>query len=408
LVDDLRLIRPRELRGAALIAAALVGVAAIAFAYLRPVMRPPYVTPLAAQITIQSWQFADSRNGWVAVRRQDTASGRSALFATHDGGATWARLSLQVPSAYVTWLRVFDADHGMVQLARDQSDGRGSLLATDDGGATWHDLRLPDQPAVGTAWFLDRQHGWFLTQAASNSPQGTALTRTVDGGRTWQLLWRMNAADPDAGRGLPWAGHKGPLTFLTPQRGFIAAAELDGPLRLFGTSDGGADWAPVALPDISPQPVPDTGLPRAVATSEVQAFSPAAVGFASVRLDEPARLQPLGWVYLSADLGVTWEARPLPDPSYRFRVQPAVLLGVDRWWLADGRQLWTTSDGGHHWEFQDAILPGTAVLGSLQAANAGEAWSAGWTSPAGDADALLLRTIDGGAHWSAVRLPRLG
>jgi len=405
LVDDLRLVRPRELRGAALIAAALVGVAVIAFAYLRPVMRPPYVTPPAAQITIQSWQFADSRNGWVAVRRQDTASGRSELFATHDGGGSWTRLSLQVPSAYVTWLRVFDADHGMVQLARDQSDGRGSLLGTDNGAATWHDLRLPDQPAVGTAWFLDRQHGWFLTQAASNSPQGTALTRTVDGGRTWQLLWRMNAASPDAGHGLPWAGVKGPLTFLTPERGFLAAAEPDGSLRLFGTGDGGADWSPIELPDIGP---PRPALARAAATTEVQSFSASAVEFASVRLDEPARLQPVGWIFLSADQGRTWEARSLPDPGHPFRVQPTALLGEDRWWLADGRQLWTTSDGGQHWDLKDAALPGSAVLGSLQAANGGEAWSAGWSSPAADADALLLRTLDGGAHWSAVRLPRLG
>ena len=287
----LALIRPRELRGAALIAAALVGVAVIAFAYLRPVMRPPYVTPPAAQITIQSWQFADARNGWVAVRRQDTATGRSALFATHDGGATWARLTLQVPSAYVTWLRVFDADHGLVELARDQSDGRGSLLGTDDGGATWHDLRLPDQPAVGTAWFLDRRHGWFLTQAAANSPQGTALTRTVDGGRTWQLLWRMNAASPEAGHGLPWAGIKGPLAFLTPDRGFLAAALPDGSLRLFGTGDGGADWSPVALPATTP---PDNRSPRLPATTEVQSFSATALGFASVRLEEQAGQHALG------------------------------------------------------------------------------------------------------------------
>jgi len=403
LVDDLRLIRPRELRGTALIAAAVVAVAVAAFAYLRPVTRPPYVTPPAAQITIQSWQFADSRNGWVAVRRQDTASGRSALFATHDGGSSWARLSLPVPSAYVTWVRVFDADRGMVQLARDQSDGRGSLLGTEDGGATWRDLRLPDQPAVGTAWFLDPQHGWFLTQAASNSPQGTALTRTIDGGRTWQLLWRMNSDRPDAGHGLPWSGFKGPLSFLTPDHGFMAVAEPDGSLRLFATVDGGGDWSPVALPDLPP---PQPG--RAVATGEVQAFSSTAIGFASVRLDEPARLRPLGWVYRSPDLGATWEAKPLPEPDYRFRAQPTALLGVDRWWLADGRRLWTTGDAGSHWEVREAVLPGTAMLGSVQAANPGAAWSAGWASPASDADALLLRTVDGGAHWSAVRLPRLG
>ena len=78
------------------------------------------------------------------------------------------------------------------------------------------------------------------------------------------------------------------------------------------------------------------------------------------------------------------------------------------WWEADGRQLWSTADGGRHWDVRDADLPGRAILGSLQVTGPGQAWSAGWASPEPSAGALLLRTGDGGAHWSAVRLPRLG
>jgi len=390
-------VRRRELRGAAVIGAALVAVALIAISYLRPVPRPPYIAPPPAQIAIQSWHFADSRTGWVAVRRQDIAAGRSALFATRDGGATWVRLSLPVPSAYAVWVRVFDAAHGMVQIARDQADGRGSLLGTDDGGATWQDLHLPDQPAVGNTTFFDRQHGWFLTQSASGSPIGSALSRTSDGGRTWQLLWRMTPEDPTGGRGLPWSGAKGSLSFVTAERGFLEVAGVDGALQLYATQDGGASWAPASLP-----------AQTAPAEGELRAFSNTDLAFASVRLGEPARIQPLGWVYRSTDGGASWQASPLPPPAGRFRVQPAAVLGPMSWWEADGRQLWSTADGGRHWDVRDADLPGRAILGSLQVTGPGQAWSAGWASPEPGAGALLLRTGDGGAHWSAVRLPRLG
>ena len=385
MAEQLRLVRPREVRGAALIGAALVAVALIAVSYLRPVPRPPYVAPPPAQIAIQSWHFADSRTGWVAVRRQDTV-GRSALFATRDGGATWSRLSLPVPSAYAVWVRVFDASHGMVQIARDQSDGRGSLLATDDGGATWHDLHLPEQPAVGTTWFLDREHGWFLSQTAA----ATALSRTTDGGHSWQRLWRRQ-----------WAGAQGPLTFVTRERGFLTVAGPDGALQLYATQDGGESWAPVALP-------PTRQGPGAMAGSEVRAFSASSLAFVGVRVGEAVRVEPLGWVYRSRDGGASWQASPLPPPSGRYRVQPAALLSAGSWWEADGRQLWTTADAGAHWNVFDAALPGKAVLGSLQVTGPGQAWSAGWNSAAEGAGALLLRTDDGGAHWTAARLPRLG
>lgn len=398
MVDELRLIRPRELRGTALIGAGLLAVALLAISYLRPVARAPYVAPPPAQITIQSWHFADARDGWLAVRRQDTAAGRSALFATHDGGATWSRLSLPVPSAYAVWVRVFDARHGMVQIARDQADGRGSLLGTDDGGLTWHDLHLPEQPAVGTTTFLDARHGWFLTRADPGSPAETTLSRTGDGGRTWELVWRGH-----------WAGSQGQLSFLTPERGFLPVAALDGALQLYATQDGGASWDRVPLPAQAPvRPEPDTWTPHGPAVSEVRAFAPGELAFASVRLGELPRIDPIGWVYRSTDGGASWQASALPPPAQRFRALPAALLGPTTWWQADGRLLWSTTDGGQHWDIEDAVLPGAAILGSLQVTGAGQAWSAGWASAADGADALLLRTGDGGAHWSPVRLPRLG
>jgi len=399
LVDELRLVRPRELRGAALIAGALAVVALVAISYLRPVPPPPYVAPPPAQIAIQSWHFADSRTGWVAVRRQDTAAGRSALFATRDGGATWVRLSLPVPSAYALWVRVFDAAHGMVQIARDQADGRGSLLGTDDGGATWRDLHLPEQPAVGTTTFVDPQHGWFLAPAGGR-PAGTSLSRTTDGGRSWQLLWRVAAGYPEADHGLPWAGDKARLSFVTPDRGFLDVTAADGSLQLYATADGGESWAQVRLPA---QP----GL-GSLAVSEVAAFSSSDLAFTAVLLGVAPGVRPLGWIYSSTDGGADWQAAALPAPAAAFRVEPVGLAGRAAWWQADGRQLWSTGDAGRHWEVRDAALPGQAILGSLQVTGAGQAWSAGWDSPEAGAGALLLRTADGGGHWTATRLPRLG
>jgi photosystem II stability/assembly factor-like uncharacterized protein len=364
--------RPLVVIGAAL---ALLAGAAIAY------LRPPATTPAAHHppppFAVEAWRFTATGSGWVAVRGAAAAGGHSSLYATRDGGLSWTRLSLLGISAYVTWLDIFDSDHGVVQLTRDQSDGRTSLLATDDGGRSWRELPLPGRPGVGTPWFLDRGHGWFLTPES--------LTRTADGGRTWTDL---------AVAGLPASGGRGPISFVTPERGFLLHTSASLGVDLYATEDGGQTWRRLELPATA-------GVPGPASLGAVHGFGESAA-FAAPRVDYPQN-EVSGWVYRSADGRRGWEARPLPDAA-GFRVRSVALVNLGEWWMADGGALWVTTDGGARWERRPASLPGRAVLGELQAANGQDAWSAGYASPDANAGAVLLRTIDGGRHWTALAL----
>src|SRR5439155_3137792 len=158
-------------RPLALIGTALVVLAVAAFAYLRPPAPVAITNHPPAPFAVEAWRFTATGSGWVAVRGLGSGGGRSALYATRDGGRSWSRLTLLGVPPYVTWLDHFDSQHGIVQLIRDESDARASLLATDDGGTNRRELQPPSRTDRGTPWFLDRRHGWLLAP--------DSLTRTT-------------------------------------------------------------------------------------------------------------------------------------------------------------------------------------------------------------------------------------
>lgn len=364
-------------RPLAVIGAALAVLAGAGIAYLRPPAAVPITNHPPAPFAVEAWRFTAAGSGWVALRGPGGAGGRSALYATRDGGRSWRRLTLLGVPAYVTWLDLFDSEHGIVQLVRDESDARASLLATDDGGRSWRDLQPPGRTDRGTPWFLDRERGWLLTPES--------LVRTTDGGRTWSEL---------AGAGLPPVGGRGPISFVTPERGFLLHTNTSLGFDLYATEDGGGSWQRLELPATA-------GVPGPSSLGAVRGFGPSAA-FAAQRLDYPQN-EVSGWVFRSPDGRAAWEARALPD-SAGFRVRSVTLVSLGEWWMADGGALWVTTDGGAHWDRRPASLPGRAVLGELQAATAQAAWSAGYASPDANAGALLLRTVDGGRHWTAIEL----
>ena len=365
--------RQRRAVGMFTVAALLVAVAA--FYWLKPPVVAPPAESARGPVAVEAWRFTGTGSGWVALRGYDPGGGRSTLLATHDGGRTWTRLAPLGISGYVTWLEVFDAGHGLVQVIRDESDARASLLATDDGGRTWRELRREPR---ARPWFLDPLHGWLLADS---------LSRTVDGGRTWSAL---------AGAGLPRSGTLGPISFVTVERGFLVHATPTFGVDLYATGDGGQSWQRLDLP-------PAAGMPAAAEFDEVRTLG-AGAAFAGIRADRPAGAA-AGWVYRSLETGAGWDVRALPGARASGDVSVA-LVGPGQWWMAQGRQLWVTGDAGVDWVPRPAQLPGRAVLGRLQAVNGLEAWSVGRMNAEAGAGALLLRTVDGGRHWTAIDLPR--
>ncbi len=128
-----------------------------------------------------SVSFVDDSHGWVSVRgnsqRQRT---RTALYATSDGGASWARVSGDVP---------FDGNVALT--GPNEGWGLGSTLyRTHDGGKSWHATHPPTPSNSGltprfvsAAQFGDEE---IVGIRVSTGMRGYAIFDvTKDDGATW-------------------------------------------------------------------------------------------------------------------------------------------------------------------------------------------------------------------------------
>lgn len=227
-------------------------------------------------VSVADVRFADLVNGW--------AYG-GALFATHDGGATWTRLPMPGP---VTRL---EAGHGVAWALAQTGPGvtlyRAGVAADD-----WRPVPLPGGPlgssadlavvrdtAVVVADTRDEQawafrvppqgvpvaapvpcragaqrvlsaagdHLWLLCQDA----RGAQLARSADGGRTFTPVPVPPGVIAPAPRTAPLA--------LPPVVGALTwrVALLGAAGRLTRTTDGGATWPGLTLPGlVSSRPHP--------------------------------------------------------------------------------------------------------------------------------------------------------
>ena len=148
----------------------------------------------------------------------------SGLWATHNGGATWARVRsdrsfkrsaqwlLSFPTAKTGWalryntsvlLRTTDGGKhwtpqmkGLQQRFKDMdfvsaktgwvTGAAGAAYRTTDGGATWSFQQLPTSEVLAAVDFIDTQRGWVT--AASDWGEDNGLFRTSDGGSTWKQV----------------------------------------------------------------------------------------------------------------------------------------------------------------------------------------------------------------------------
>jgi photosystem II stability/assembly factor-like uncharacterized protein len=246
--------------------------------------------------------FADRQHGWLLMHddrsQQALYSDLVAVFGTADGGATWTKLSQadstgiagRLPIACTKTSLVFlDATNGWI--AGSCGPGGGYLLyATHDGGRSWASvsLRIPAQGtatcdcAIGSLRFWDQQHGGLVLDSAGQDERGypqNFLYLTSDGGRSWQLgpmlpvnaysvyfldgrdLWTLDAKtnailfSDDAGQRWSTAGtvptnSNGVVwdfQFVTAQIGWVLGADPGG-LPILKTVDGGSTWTTQLAP----------------------------------------------------------------------------------------------------------------------------------------------------------------
>jgi photosystem II stability/assembly factor-like uncharacterized protein len=353
--------------------------------------------------------FVTADSGWLTVE----GGGHTTVLLTGDGGRHW-RKSLPLPANALAQVRFLDTRNGLVFTSSPQ-ERQDRLYRTEDGGRHWELVTLPAAPTAnsggGRLAFADALHGWYLQPAFnSRTSQDFTLYRTADGGRSWSPLVTVDIGHPTS-HGLSNAGVKTGLAFRDAQNGWIGQI-TPGQALMWLTHDGGASWEPATLPPPAtgwePSADVSTGLdlqhsryPDAI---EATVMSPTA-----------APTAPRAYLYVSAEGGRSWTGpRPLPEPPAGAQpsavAPPVAFAGPASWWYPRGSALFESQDAGQQWR-PEGSLPGGRQFARLEAVDASHLWSiAGRPArcpPSGDClaswtDRGLLRTADGGRHWTPV------
>jgi photosystem II stability/assembly factor-like uncharacterized protein len=186
-------------------------------------------------------RFSSPTDGWFAAGMDKP------LFVTHDGGNTWAYVSLPIPfgcspasAGEGSVAPVFDgARSGVVEvrgLCGPNKEGRSWFFSSIDGGSTWQ--LTAEIPA------------WISVSLLSNSTWAYAdgenlsnwVSMTVDGGAHWQRTeGKFAGAVP---KKLVSVGEPGLLdpTFVSLLNGWAWLPTPGTPYLVIATSDGGHTW----------------------------------------------------------------------------------------------------------------------------------------------------------------------
>jgi photosystem II stability/assembly factor-like uncharacterized protein len=172
---------------------------------------------------VRAVAFANARAGWVV-------GGAGMIFASTDGGATWARQASGVTGDLVS-VACTDAKHAWALSPS------GQIAATSDGGATWRRQSVGARhTGLEEIAFADPAHGW----AVGNTDMRGAIYATVDGGAHWKLQYALRGPGGVALYSVAFGDARygwvvgGPMSF--------PVSEVQPPNFILTTSDGGAHW----------------------------------------------------------------------------------------------------------------------------------------------------------------------
>ncbi len=330
------------------------------------------------------------------------------LYQTTDGGKTWRERASdkQLPEyGYVSELRFFDREHGLMLTER------GGIYATADGGLKWRGSFY--NPGEGTIYwsFPDRRdiyvtawdNGVFVSHdlgrtwkrvwpplspigpisfsspsdaigvGAPSGPDGiddTAILRSTDGGRSWKSWGRI--ATEGAVAQLVRVSRREVVALASGANDF-------GPVTLFRSDDNGRNW-------------------RKLSTLKTGKDSMASFDSLSLSGSDAYLFASNGRLFSSSDSGMSW--RPVSRHADFHGV--LALGGKNLLATTTGSftSLYASSDGGHRWKEVPIKVNGTEVSGwEVVASDPQHIWIS-------DGQNMLLRTEDGGRHWTAYRFDR--
>jgi photosystem II stability/assembly factor-like uncharacterized protein len=198
--------------------------------------------PAPSEDTLRDVHFAEARTGWLVAERdvyklRTEDETRAYLLKTTDGGASWSRVEVvgRETNARLVRVRFAGPDHGWV------FGEEGALFATADGGRTWARQRVPTRHLLLGGAFRDARVGWLVGA-------GGTFLHTSDGGATWRAAHLVAASSVNAAAGTPPAQFAptptpaprvNAVSFIDERRGWAVGSNGS----VFSTTNGGRSWS---------------------------------------------------------------------------------------------------------------------------------------------------------------------
>jgi photosystem II stability/assembly factor-like uncharacterized protein len=314
-----------------------------------------------------------------------------ALYWTEDGGAHWRIVTPpEVASMGDAIARigqiVYTGPRRIWVVAADirgtSADRHGALERSVDGGKTWRSELLPGCFGCGETHlaFVGPRRGVAIA-AVPRHP--SRLYATQDGGATWRFVGTVPV--------------NGAFAFADARRGWGVGP---GARALYVTRDGGRSWRVAALR----APAADAG--QAVTVGVPRAFS-GGRGVVAVRYRARGAKAQHVVVYVTADGGTTWTARPAPR-SVDLHAQtwgisealPFSAANARDWVLFDSPTIYATHDAGRTWSVvRPRYAPPAPGVWDVSFVSASTGWAV--FEPRNGAPALV-ETTDAGRDWRAL------
>lgn len=372
-------------------------------------------------------QFIDARHGFAAGGLSFKAGGAAVVESTSDGGLTWLTVlrtrtgngSIPPPAIGYVRLDMVSARAGWA-IAGGCEIGQngpcdGTVVATADGGHHW---TYTSQGATSVAGLGPRV-------ALAGDDRMAALGRTADGGRTWSKQspprWIATSAFSGAGAADVWATSVGDIFSTSAGSAWVPADQLGtarfayerwlagSPGRLLGyteavqvisSRDGGQTFTTSRVPDTSQG---DILLAAALGTGghAIAVTGPGAQCPSQAQVKRTEKLKP-GWkppssastLFTSTDGGAHWNRTGSVLP---FGVPVLASAAVDGPLIAivDAcNQIQVSTDSGLRWHAEAIAQTVSCTASAL------------WLScQAGQGGFWVLHSADRGATWTAFWLP---
>lgn len=414
---------------AVVVAALVIGVTMIGVRVARGEMALPAGLPFgvgglhppAASYSIVDAQYISADTAWI-IAQLHVHNGPTVLMKTTDGGKTWHEQFRIPDGSGIGSFRFWNAKEGeLVEVvpstlppsktpgAPGSSNMVGRTYRTQDGGAHWHLLDRPvdwQNPMLSGAFLLTPEEGWRIS---GRELAPIIVQHTIDGGDHWTTVGTVPAG----------ASLGSDLTFTDRQTGWLTANgsksyawDANGkPIPstppaalLWVTRDGGQTWAPVDLP-----------LPSEAAANDVRLEAPVFFGKDGLlefevngppptlppNLSQPPTTQSWMHSYMlqSHDGGRSWGE--LEQTPGGLQQGGALFFDARHWLLSRGPDIAETLDAGKSWTTRQVLASGLSF--SFAPWNYIDGKTV-WSQVGAD---RLVRSTDGGAHWTAVTPPAI-